>query len=113
QPSLAYFVGLLAFIGLGYLAIRRIQQFWDGRHPAVSEHRGELVELATKRMGCGPDALQIVAEEPTRARVDGCGHTATFRWGRVRAQGGPAHWREVDAACRPSKDSFGCNIPCD
>ena len=93
---------LILFVGgavvmQGFIQIRR---FLQARHPAVSEHRGELVEAAARKMGCEPDALKVVVEEPTLARLEGCGRTATFRWGRVRGDGLPEHWHEIDSSCR-------------
>lgn len=104
--TIILFVGGAALFG-GFIGMRR---FWQARHPAVSEHRVELVEAAVKRMGCEADALKIVVEEPTRARVEGCNRSTTFRWGRVRGKSLPEHWHEIDPNCRI--DYMGFKLPC-
>ncbi len=103
---LIMFVGGAVFM-LGFIQIRRS---WQARHPAVSEHRGELAAAAAEKMRCEPDALKIVVEEPTLARVEGCSRIATFRWGRVRGKGLPMHWHEIDPSCR--FNFMGFDLPC-
>jgi hypothetical protein len=104
--TLILFVGGAVLFG-GFLEIRHL---WEARHPAVSEHRVELVQAAVKVMGCESIALTIIAEEPTRARVEGCNRSTTFRWGRVRGKSLPEHWHEIDPSCRI--DYMGFKVPC-
>lgn len=96
--------GLIIFVGGGLLlgGFLGIRHLWEAHHPAVSEHRTELVETAAKKMSCEPGGLKIVAEEPTIARVEGCNRSVTFRWGRVRSSDLPVHWLEIDPNCRVS-----------
>ena len=111
QPSLTLLVVVFVGFPLVFLAFLKIRRLWEARHPAVSEHRDELVAAAVKAMKCGPDGLSVVAEEPTRARVEGCGRAATFRWSRRRSDPVPEHWHEIDPNCRV--EYMGCNLPCD
>ena len=104
---LVLFVGgpLLLF---GFVELRRL---WQARHPAVQEHRAELIQAAARQMGCAEDKVAISPEEPTRARAQGCGKTLTFRWGRDITRRGPLGWRQIDPNC--TVDYMGCNLPCD
>ena len=104
---------LVLFVGgplllVGFVQLRRL---WQARHPAVQEHRAELVQAAARQMGCAADKVEIAAEEPTRARAQGCGKTLTFQWGRVRGKSLPEHWHAIDPNC--TIDYLGCNLPCD
>lgn len=100
--------GVLSLLFLGALKLRHL---WEARHPAVTEHRDQLLDVAAKKLKCAPDVLEIIVEEPTRARVEGCGQVATFRWSRKRNSGLPDHWFDIDPTCRV--DWMGCSLPCD
>src|SRR5260370_36072047 len=79
------------------------------RPPAVKEHLAELIQAAAEQTGCPAEALKVTVEEPTRARVEACGKTVTFRWGRARRKGlrKIEHWHQIDPDCR--FDYMGCN----
>ena len=104
---LAIFAGG-ALLFIGYVWARHA---WEARHPAVKEHLGELMAAAARRMACAAERVAVVAEEPTRARVEGCGQVLTFRWGQERIRRGLPHWHQIDPACRV--DYLGCSLPCE
>jgi len=108
KALLVLFLGGIPF----YLGLRQIRRWSEERHPAVKEHLAELIQAAAEQTGCPAEALKVTVEEPTRARVEACGKTVTFRWGRARRKGlrKIEHWHQIDPDCR--FDYMGGNFPC-
>lgn len=105
--------GVVFFVGLFML-----NRYWGGRHPAVEEHRTDLIDAACRAMRCGNAELSLIVEGPRRARVEGCGQVRTFVWKRTIVRRHPrpltytpAKWHQIDPNCRV--DYFGCSLPCD
>jgi hypothetical protein len=110
---LAIVSGGAAVLFFGVREYRRIQ---DRRHPAVDEHRDELVRAAAQALHCGEDKLTVQSQEPTLARVEGCGVSVMLRWGPVlnrtsRLRSKTPFWHEIDPNCRI--DAMGCAMPCE
>ncbi|HEX3696410.1 MAG TPA: hypothetical protein VH374_13590 [Polyangia bacterium] len=105
------FVLLLVGVCLGlFFGYPQFEAMWQARHPAVKEHLAELIQVAAKQLDCPADAVKVTAENPMQARVDACGKTMTFRWGRVRTNRLPHHWHPVDPNCR--FEYLGSSTPC-
>jgi hypothetical protein len=99
-----------------FLGVREYRKLQDRRHPAVDEHRDELVRAAAQALHCGDDKVTVQAQEPTLARVEGCGQALTLRWGPVLHRSDPRRsktpfWHEVDPNCRV--DYLGISFPCE
>jgi hypothetical protein len=109
--TLPWFLAIFVGGGLLILAFITIQHLWQARHPAVEEHLAALNDVAAKRMGCAKEVLKIIAEEPTRARAEGCGQSLTFRWGSERIKRGLPHWHQIDPSCHVQY--LGCSLPCE
>jgi len=101
--------GFLAVIFGGgavlFFGVREYRTIQDRRHPPVDEHRDELIQVAARALRCDGDQLAVQAQEPTLARVEGCGQSSTLRWGPVNKQSHPLpgnapQWHEIDPNCR-------------
>lgn len=100
---------VVALILVGGLVI--VQKLMDAQHPAVTEHRSELLDAAAKATLCGRDALTVVVEGPKRARISGCGRETTLKWKRPFRNSGTTRWIQIDPNC--TMDVFGFKQPCD
>src|SRR5262249_22284505 len=104
--SVGKMLGIAALLLTLYFVGNHLLEKW---HPPLEEHRHELMQAAVNAISCPPEKLTIVAETPRQARVEGCGSTRFFLWGRQRS-GERVRWREIDPSC--TVDWLGFKLPC-
>jgi hypothetical protein len=105
QAKVGFLFVMFGGAGLLFFGIREYQQIQDRRHPPVEEHRDELLRAASQALGCGDDRVTVQPQEPTLARVEGCGQSRMLRWGPVskmekRLPGNAPYWHAIDPDCR-------------
>jgi hypothetical protein len=100
QPVSARWI--VSFLAVAFLALGGIvggRYLWDQWHPALEEHRAELLDTFAGQTRCPHDDMTVVAVSATVARVDGCGRSLTFRWVSERRRSSRASWRQIDPNC--------------
>lgn len=116
KPTVPFLMILFAGAAALFVGVRLYRKFQDRRHPAVEEHRDELLEAAAKALNCPGERVAVQVREPTLAGVAGCGKSLTFRWGTVLNRTSPRRsttpfWHDIDPDCRI--DYMGCGLPCE
>jgi hypothetical protein len=93
---------LVSFVTVVFVALGGIlggRHLWDHWHPAVDEHRDELLDAVANQTSCPKGEMTVVAVSPSVARVDGCGRSLTLRWVSEHRGWNRARWRQIDPNC--------------
>ena len=104
--------GLLVFLfgGVAFAVVIGGRHLWDKAHPALAEHRIDLLQGASSYMECPAADMTLIPDAPRRARVEGCGKSVLFRWVTPR-RSATGHWALIDPNCRTNY--LGFSVPCD
>ncbi len=95
--SWAWPVGIVVLFIVGVLLWRPVSTWYAARHPPAIEHRGALIEAASKELHCPAEQLAVEPFGDNGAKVTGCGGNTRLCW-RTTTRYGALSW-------------LGCYVP--